>query len=273
MTELSPLGILCAMHAEQQMLLQQLLPTRPQRLHGKRVYHRGRLHGHEVVMALSGIGKVAAATSATSLIAEFGCQALLFTGTAGGLGDAVRIGDIVVARDLLQHDLDASPLFPRFEVPLTGTSRFAADALWSARLLLAARAAIAGALHDTAGAARLQLLGIAAPRVHHGLLLSGDCFVSSAADAQRLRAALPDALAVDMESAAVAQVCADYGVAFAAVRSVSDRADADAHLDFDRFTTEVARHYSAEILRLALLTDKACKPLPPLRAHAPERNR
>ncbi|MHB1666338.1 MAG: 5'-methylthioadenosine/adenosylhomocysteine nucleosidase [Thiomonas sp.] len=255
MTEPSRLGILCAMQAEQQMLLQQLIPTQPQRLHGKRVYHRGRLHGHEVVMALSGIGKVAAATSATSLIAEFGCDALLFTGTAGGLGAAVKIGDIVVARDLLQHDLDASPLFPRYEVPLTGTSRFAADALWSARLLLAARAAIAGALHGAAGQAHLKLLDIDAPRVHHGLLLSGDRFVGGPADAQRLRAALPDALAVDMESAAVAQVCADYGVAFAAVRSISDRADADAHLDFDRFTTEVARHYSAEVLRLALLPD------------------
>ncbi len=255
MTEPSRLGILCAMQAEQHLLLQQLTPTQPQRLHGKRVYHRGRLHGHEVVMVLSGIGKVAAATSATSLIAEFGCNTLLFTGTAGGLGEAVRIGDIVVARDLLQHDLDASPLVPRYEVPFTGTSHFAADAVWSARLLLAAQAAIARGSQGAAASTRLKFLGIDAPQVHHGLLLSGDRFVSGAAESLHLRAALPDALAVDMESAAVAQVCADYGVAFAAVRSISDRADADAHLDFDRFTTEVARHYSAAILRLALLTD------------------
>ncbi|OIQ86063.1 acyl-CoA dehydrogenase [mine drainage metagenome] len=122
------IGILSALQAEQQLLLQKLFKPRPLQLHGQRSYHRGRLFGHDVVMVLSGIGKVAAATSATSLIAEFGCEVVLFTGTAGGLGDGVAIGDIVVAGELLQHDLDASPLFPRFEVPLSGRSRFATDA-------------------------------------------------------------------------------------------------------------------------------------------------
>ena len=60
--------------------------------------------------------------------------------------------------------------------------------------------------------------------------------------------ALPDALAVEMEGAAVAQVCADYGVPFAALRTISDRADDDAHADFSRFIRQVASHYSLAML-------------------------
>ncbi|WP_018912663.1 5'-methylthioadenosine/adenosylhomocysteine nucleosidase [Thiomonas sp. FB-6] len=246
------IGVLSALQAEQQLLLQQLLAVRPLQLRGQRSFHRGRLWGFEAVLVLSGVGKVAAATSATSLIAEFGCEALLFTGTAGGLGEGVGIGDVVVAEQCLQHDLDASPLFPRFEVPLTGRSRFAADPAWTERLAEGAQRALQGMLEDDAGAARLQGLGITAPRLHRGLLLSGDRFIAGPTQAAELRQLLPDALAVDMETAAVAQVCADYRVPFAAVRCISDRADASAHIDFDRFTTLMARHYGAAVLRLAL---------------------
>lgn len=246
------IGILSALQAEQQLLLSKMVPTHPMRMHGQRAYHRGRLQGGDVVMVLSGIGKVAAATSATSLIAEFGCETVLFTGTAGGLGDGVGIGDIVVAASLLQHDLDASPLFPRWEVPLRGRSRYPTDPEWTERLDAGARAAVDGLLHDVAGRARLEALGIDAPRVHRGLIISGDRFIGDPALAASLRGALPEALAVDMETAAVAQVCADYRVPFAAVRSVSDRADATAHIDFDRFTDQVARHYGVAVLLSAL---------------------
>ena len=69
-----------------------------------------------------GIGKVAAAATATLLIDRFAATELLFTGVAGGLHPDVAVGDVVVARSLLQRDMDASPLFPRYEVPLTGRS-------------------------------------------------------------------------------------------------------------------------------------------------------
>src|SRR6202012_1604985 len=78
------------------------------------------------------------------------------------------------------------------------------------------------------------------PQVHRGLLISGDRFVSTAAESALLRRALPDALAVEMEGAAVAQVCHDYGVPFAAMRTISDRADDAAHGDFTRFVSAVA---------------------------------
>jgi adenosylhomocysteine nucleosidase len=84
--------------------------------------------------------------------------------------------------------------------------------------------------------------------VHQGLIVSGDRFVSTNAESQALREALPEALAVEMEGAAVAQVCWDYGVPFAAVRTISDRADDTAHTDFNHFIREVASRYSRAIL-------------------------
>ena len=78
------------------------------------------------------------------------------------------------------------------------------------------------------------------PRLHQGLVISGDRFVATADESAALRAALPDALAVEMEGAAVAQVCADFGLPLAVLRVISDRADDSAHVDFLRFTDEVA---------------------------------
>jgi hypothetical protein len=104
-----------------------------------RTLHRGRLAGHDAILVLCGVGKVAAATTTALLLDRFDVGELLFTGVAGGIGPGVAVGDVVVADTLLQHDMDASPLFPRWEVPLTGLSRFAADGALSARLARAAR--------------------------------------------------------------------------------------------------------------------------------------
>jgi adenosylhomocysteine nucleosidase len=88
--------------------------------------------------------------------------------------------------------------------------------------------------------------------VHHGLIASGDRFISSALEAQALCAALPDALCVEMEGAAVAQVCHDYAIPFAAMRTISDRADDNAHVDFPAFVRDVAGPQALSILRLWL---------------------
>ncbi len=196
---------------------------------GRTLVH-GRLAGHEVVLARSGIGKVAAASTATLLVER--AEAMLMVGTAGGIGEAVHPGDVVIAAELLQHDLDASPLFPRWQVPETGRSRFATDHRLTAALQEAA---------DDLGAG-----------VHTGLVVSGDVFVGSAAAVRQLRADLPDALAVEMEGAALAQVCAQAGVAFAVGRTISDRADEDAHLDFATFLAGVAAPYAHDLVIGAL---------------------
>ena len=94
----------------------------------------------------------------------------------------------------------------------------------------------------------IQAFSLHSPQLHRGLIVSGDRFVSTALESQQLQKALPKALAVEMEGAAFAQVCHDCGVPFAAVRTMSDRADDDATVDFNRFLTEVASHYSAHIV-------------------------
>jgi hypothetical protein len=142
--------------------------------------------------------------------------------------------------------VDKSPLFPRFEVPLYGRARFNCHADLTSSLLVAAQDFVVhNQGHRHAGVAT----GVV---VHRGLIASGDLFVGSAAQAHGLQQALQGAghapLAVEMEGAAVAQVCHDYGLPFAAVRTISDRADDQAHVDFRQFVQEVASHYAHGIV-------------------------
>lgn len=240
------IGIMSAMHEELAAVLQAMPDEQRVRVAG-RDFWVGHWQGHEVVAVLSRIGKVAAATTATLLIDHFKAQALVFTGVAGGLGAGVRVGDVVVASGFVQHDMDASPLFPRHEVPLYGRSVFDADEALSQALILAAQQVLADAPAHL-GAAAMTEFALVNPQVHRGLVASGDRFVSTTPECRALQQVLPDALAVEMEGAAVAQVCLDFGVPLAAVRTVSDRADDDAHADFSRFIREVASRYSLAIL-------------------------
>lgn len=252
-----PTAILSALAQEQHSLL--ALLQEPKKVsHAGREFWQGQLQGQPVVLALSRIGKVAAATTATALIERFGVQRIriLFTGVAGGLGAGVKVGDVVVATDFLQHDLDVSPLFPRYEVPLYGKTRFEGDAALTALLFKAACGALAHAHDNGQGKPATQQFPGAC--VHQGLIASGDRFVSGAGESRALQAALAGAghevLAVEMECAAVAQVCLDYGVPFAAVRTISDRADDSAHVDFASFVDQVASRYAqAMVLRFLLL--------------------
>ena len=241
------LGIVSAMREELAAVLERITGTHCRRAAG-RDFYAGCWHGREVVAVLSRMGKVAAATTATALIESFGVTEIVFTGVAGGLGPGVKIGDVVVARDFLQYDLDASPLFPRYQVPLYDRARFPADARLACRLALAAAGALADPAQLLGGHAPLRQFGLTSPVVHQGLVISGDRFIATGEDSAALRGALPDALAVEMEGAAIAQVCHDYGVPLAAVRIISDRADDAAHIDFTRFVTGVASRYSAAII-------------------------
>jgi adenosylhomocysteine nucleosidase len=246
-----PTAILSALIEEQSGLVERLEAPEQARHAGRDVW-QGVLHGQPVVLALTRIGKVAAATTAAALIERYGVSRIVFTGVAGGLGEGVQIGDVVVATSFLQHDLDASPIFPRFEVPLYGRVRFDSDPQITALL---ARAAEQAVQH------RAQFLphpdAFPAARVHQGLIATGDAFISEAGESAALRSLLykagHEALAVEMEGAAVAQVCHDYGVPFAAVRTISDRADDSAHVDFPAFVADVASRYARVIVERFLL--------------------
>lgn len=244
------LAILAAMPEELQAVLD-LMPDEQRETHAGRDFWRGHLHGHAVVATLSRIGKVAAATTTALLIERYEARAVLFVGVAGGLGRAVKVGDVVVADALVQHDMDASPLFPRHEVPLYGRSRFATDAGMSMRLLAAAQRVIVAARQHL-GDAAVEAFALHAPVVHHGLIASGDRFVSTDTESRALQVSLPDALAVEMEGAAVAQVCHDLDVPCAVLRTISDRADDHAHVDFIAFIRDVASRYSAAVVEAYL---------------------
>ena len=245
---MSPAGstaILSALPEEQAGLLAQLEGARRHTV-ASRDFWLGRLQGRPVVLALSRIGKVSASLTASVLIGQLGVSRIVFTGVAGGLAPGVRVGDVVVAQDFIQHDLDASPLFPRYEVPLYGRARFACEPALTSLLSMAARRAL--------GPDSTAAMGLPADaKVHSGLIASGDCFVSSAEASRALQSALRsaghEALAVEMEGAAVAQVCADYDVPFAAMRTISDRADDTAYIDFTRFVNEVASRYALAIIK------------------------
>lgn len=239
-------AILSALAEEQQGLVGRLtnpvLVTR-----AGRDFWRGELQGRSVVLGLSRIGKVAAATTATTLIEAFGVSRVVFTGVAGGVGPGVDVGDVVVATEFLQHDMDASPIFPRYQIPLYARSRFECDANLTAMLLEAARLGL-----TETGCELGEQHSRKTMTIHAGLIASGDRFVSGATEVRVLQDALNAAgfapLAVEMEGAAVAQVCFDYGVPFAAVRTISDRADDLAHVDFPAFVTGVASRYAHAII-------------------------
>ena len=217
--------------------------------HGGRTYARGSLRGHDVVCVHARVGKVAAAVTATELIVRFGIDRLLFTGLAGALVPELRVGDVVVADGLVQHDMDASPLFPPLEVPLTGVSRFLATPAIARDLTRAAEEAMLdldGGLRDALGAQR------PAPRragaVVRGDIATGDRFVGSGPVRDAVLSLVPGAVCVEMEGAAVAQVCHDYGVPFGVVRVISDHADGSAATDFFTALRGPAAAFSAGVV-------------------------
>ena len=185
--------------------------------------HRFIYHGLEVVAVRTGVGKVSAAMAAQRVIDAVAPMAIINTGVAGALEtQSLRIGDVVVARDCAQHDLDATPLgFALGEVPYTGLRFFAADPALAAAALTA----------DCSPHA-----------VVPGRVLSGDQFIRRPPPERLNRLLELGGSVVEMEGAAIAQVAVVNQVRFAIVRTVSDFADGSAAADFARFLPLAARN-------------------------------
>jgi adenosylhomocysteine nucleosidase len=243
-----PLGILAALHDEIAGLLARMDDGATEYRIGMRDYYEGRLDGRPCVVVLARVGKVAAAATAVTLIREFNVSALVFAGLAGGIAPGVRVGDVVIADTLVQHDMDARPLFPRYQIPLLGRADFPTNARMNAVLAQCAADYLALDLAHAIDAQTRDLFGIVSPTLHSGQIASGDRFVGDAAYAAQLQADLPRALCVEMEGAAVAQICHEYEVPCAVLRTVSDRADAAAPVDFTAFLRRVASPYATGIL-------------------------
>lgn len=225
------IGILGAMDAEVAEFLAHSEILRSETWNGF-TFHTVRLAGREAVLVKCGIGKVFAAMVSQHLIDAYAPSALIFTGVAGSLNPAYDIGDVVIASDSIQHDVDGRALgFVRGNLLYTDLKVFAADAEMAR---LAASAPAVG------------------HRIHAGRILTGDQFMTR--DAINHHRYLMEELAgdaVEMEGGAMAQVCAVNGVPYLVVRTISDRADGDAVVDFNRFLPVVA-HNSYAIVRHVL---------------------
>lgn len=214
------LAIIGAMDEEIELLLADLQEPEPLTFPGVTL-HRGVLDGVPVLLTRGGIGKVNAAMTTTCLLLS-GADRVIFTGVAGGVHPDLRVGDIVVSTDLVQHDVDVQALgYAPGTIP-GETPTWAADATLREVALASAR--------DVAGV-----------QVVAGRVASGDQFIASQAGVQRLWKEYQAACA-EMEGAAVAQVCAKAGVPFVVIRSISDTADHDANVDYRTFMPLVARH-------------------------------
>ena len=246
--QLPRLGIISALQEEQAGLVAEMAGARVNS-RGMRDYACGNLWGIDTVCVLSRLGKVASSATAATLIERFNVTHLIFTGVAGSADPAVKVGDIVIADELVQHDMDTRPLFPRFEIPLTGISRFASHVGLSLQLDQAARQFLELDFVKEISTENRQGFGLHQPRLHRGLVASGDEFISSAARLTELKQDFPDLLAVEMEGAAVAQVCFEFGLPFSVIRTISDGADENSAVDFMAFTRNVASVYAFHTMR------------------------
>lgn len=184
-------------------------------------YVEGTLHGRQVIFCKSGVGKVNAAVC-TQLLIDAGVDCVLFTGVAGAVDPGLDIGDIVVSTTCLQHDMDCTPLgFARGQIPFQDMpSEFQADPTLVELALSACEKLFPG-------------------RSVKGKILSGDQFIASRETVRELYEELGGAC-TEMEGAALAQVCAMNGVPFVVIRSMSDKADGSADVNFAEFTVKAS---------------------------------
>jgi adenosylhomocysteine nucleosidase len=249
-----PIGIICALPEERDLLVQWLTEAQHGAVLGRPIVS-GRLDGHPVVVTESGCGKVAAAVQATILLDRYDCRALVVSGVAGGLAPELGIADIVFADRLIQHDYGHQTeaglrSFRPGEPPLGERRQEIAYDLDPA-LAQKLRQALAGVdftvPDDLARQGHRQDTQV---QVVFGGIVTGDQFINSETTRKHLHATF-QALAVEMEGAAVAQVAAmQPDVPAVIVRSLSDLAGSDSHIDFTQFVATVAPMAATVVRRL-----------------------
>lgn len=206
----------------------------------------GQLNGRPVVLVRAGIGKVNAAMTTTLLLEHFRPREVLFTGIAGGMNPALQPGDLVIGTRLVHHDFGRQTPQGLERRPTKNPYTFAENPVYfpadSALLTLAS------AVADTV---RLEWInGRRKPKVAAGVIVTGDVFLASTAHNRQIRAETGGE-AVEMEGAAVAQLCHQQGVPVLVIRSLSDNGDDAALGDIRRFYQLAARN-SAALVRAVL---------------------
>lgn len=223
------IGIVGAMDVEVQDLLE-LMPERESETVSGIVYHRGTIEGVECAVARCGIGKVAAAVCAQTMILRYGPSALLNIGVAGGTGAGVKIGDVVISSALVQHDMDTTAL---------GDEKGFLSGPDIVRIPASPR------LAELAAAAAKSVF--APEKIHTGVIATGDQFVCGS---ERLGQIADEfgASACEMEGGSIAQVCYLNGLDFVVIRAISDNANEQAATDFTTFAGRSARELT-ELLK------------------------
>jgi len=222
------IGIIGAMTEEIEPLLEALQDVQVHEYAQNRFYE-ARYNALELVIVYSKIGKVNSALSATLLIEKFGAEKVIFTGVAGAIDESLAIGDLVVATELVQHDVDITAFgHPYGFIPESGDFIKADDAL----IEVAKNAALA---------LDLKLLS--------GVIATGDQFIASAERKNWIRETY-SASALEMEGASVAYVCQNLNVPFCVLRAISDAADGDAGMDFDTFLKESAKNSAQFVFKM-----------------------
>ena len=217
---------------------------------GMRRYTSGTINGIKTVVVFSRWGKVAAAATASTLINVFNVTEIIFTGVAGAISPDLKIGDIVIGSKLVQHDMDARPLMQQFEIPLLGKTYFECPE----NKVLEIKNKVQfltdnGKINSSIDTKILHQFNITIPKVHIGDIASGDKFFADNQQKKELLEALPSILCVEMEGSAVAQVCYEYAVPFTIIRTISDTADNNSHIDFPLFIKSISSIYSMNIIK------------------------
>lgn len=221
------IGIIAAMNVEMESLRSYMKDTETQTVGGI-TFVRGMLEGQEVVTAVCGIGKVFAAMCAQTMILRYQPTAIINTGVAGTLSDALSIGSIAVSSAVVQHDMDTSALGDPLGL-ISGPNI----------IEIPADAALSAALSACAKAMNVQTLT--------GVIASGDQFVASS-ERKAFIVGQFHAIACEMEGAAIGQVCHANGVPFCVLRAISDSADGSSHMDYPTFVSMAAQQ-SVALLR------------------------
>ena len=228
------IGIIGAMAQEVEILRGLMVEAKVIEMAGCKIYD-GKINNTKVALLQSGIGKVSAAIGTTLLLELTKPDMVINTGSAGGLDANLNVGDIVISTEVRHHDADVTAFgYEKGQLPANPAAFIPNEQLVSV------------ALKET------QTAGFNAVS---GLICSGDVFVNGAEKIAKIRQDFPSVAAVEMEAAAIAQVCHAFNVPFVVVRAISDVADKESHLSFDEFLPLAAKN-SSEIV-VAMLNNFA----------------
>ncbi len=218
------IGIIGAMELEINALRDTLTDTKTSYIDGF-TFYEGKIHGISVVVLLSGIGKVSASVSTTLLISHFRPDIVINTGTAGGLGNT-SVYDLVLATEVRHHDVDVTAFGYEIGQQAQMPSAYLPDKKW----------------FDIAKSVAEKHSN----QLHCGLVVSGDAFISDPAKLQQIQNNFPQAQAVEMEAAAIAQTCYLLKTPFIMLRAISDKAGEGNAVSYEKFVAEAGK-LSAEI--------------------------